>query len=264
MSESKTREEVRGFATMLRIFNNKLNGLLFHNLFKHLIIRNRKNSRIVIINSNINYYEKSCPKLIASLTKHGLRKEDIIIMVGGYTAKVESDFMGVKTYQLDNNSIDYSAFIGLLELGLTSKFDFFFYIHDTTVIDSNKFSSVFYKYPLKNNYSYSIGTFISMNTGIYSKESLLKSKDFILSTKNTDYSAEAIYRSKAQGCEWEDQLFRNNKTNHLTLFGGYSFPKVKQAIYEGQERIEENYQNIGILKYKLNANPNKKLITTLG
>ena len=260
--QSNSSFKIRGFFTKIRICINSINGFLFHSLYCKFSIRD-KSIRKVIINSNVNYYDKTCIALIDSLVKYGVKKGDIILMVGGYSKIEKFNYYGVESYFLDNNSIDYTAFIGILELNLTNDIDYFFYIHDTTVIYSNKFANVFYKYPVKKRYAYSIGTFISMNIGFYSKESLIKSKTLIMNTKNTDYSQEAIYNSKVLGFEMEDAIFKNNFKYRKTIFSGYSFPIVNKTIYVGQERIEENFKQLGILKYKANSNHLGKYRTTL-
>ena len=260
--QNNFRSKIREFFTKMRIYKNSFNGFIFHFLYCKYI-NNTFNNKKVIINSNVNYYEKTCIALIDSLVKYGVKKEDIILMVGGYSKIEKFNYYGVESYFLDNNSIDYTAFIGILELNLTNDIDYFFYIHDTTVIYSNKFANVFYKYPVKKQYAYSIGTFISMNIGFYSKESLIKSKNLIMDSKNTDYSHEAIYNSKVLGFEMEDSIFKNSFKYRKTIFSGYSFPIVNKTIYVGQERIEENFKQLGILKYKANSDHIGKYRTTL-
>lgn len=260
--QNNFRLKIRGFFTKMRIGINSINGFLFHNLYCKFS-NNTKNNKKVIINSNVNYYEKTCIALINSLVQYGIKKEDIILMVGGYSKIEKFYYHGVESYFLDNNSIDYTAFIGILDLNLTNNIDYFFYIHDTTVLYSNKFANVFYKYPVKKQYTYSIGTFISMNIGYYSKESLIISKNLIISAKNIDLSQEAIYNSKVLGFEMEDAIFKNNLKFSKTIFSGYSFPIVNDTIYLGQERIQENFKLLGILKYKANSNHLGKYRTTL-
>lgn len=263
MQYKKLRNTIRTFFTEFRIYRNGIIAIFFHLFYSNFKRKKNKEIRKIIINSNINYYEKTCATLIDSLIKYGVVKEDIILMIGGHTQIEKSYYHGVETYFLDNNSIDYTALIGILETGLVDKIDHFFYIHDTTVINSKRFSSVFYKYPLKSNFTYSIGTFISMNIGFYSKGSLLKCKDIILSAKNTDYSYQAVYNSKALGVEMEDAIFKKNCEFHKTIFGGYSMPTIKQTIYVGQNRIEESFKYLGILKYKVNKNISDNFIISL-
>jgi hypothetical protein len=252
-THNNIRSKVRSIFTKIRIYINEINGFLFHFLYCKFS-KITKNKKKVVINSNINYYEKTCTTLINSLVKFGVNKEDIILMIGGAEKIEKFNYHGVESYFLDNNTIDFTAFIGILDLELTNSIDYFFYIHDTTIINSKKFSNVFYRYPLKEHHTYSIGTFISMNIGFYSKESLIKSKTLIMDTKNTNYSQEAIYASKVLGFEIEDAIFNNSSNFRSTIFSGYSFPIIKKTIYAGQERIEENYKSLGILKYKANSN----------
>jgi hypothetical protein len=260
--QSNSSFKIRGFFTNIRIFINLINGFLFHFIYCRFK-SNTKNTKKVVINSNINYYEKTCIALIDTLVKYGVKREDIILMIGGAPKIEKFNYNGVESYFLDNNTIDFTAFIGILDIQIINSIDYFFYIHDTTVIYSNKFANVFYKYPVKKQHAYSIGTFISMNIGFYSKESLIKSKTLIMSTKNTDYSQEAIYNSKVLCIEMEDAIFKNNFKYRKTIFSGYSFPIVNQTIYVGQERIEENFKQLGILKYKANSDHLGKYKTTL-
>ncbi|RKS13295.1 hypothetical protein [Flavobacterium sp. 120] len=260
--QNNFRSKIRGFFTKMRIFINSFNGFLFHSLYCKFS-NNTKNYKKVIINSNVNYYEKTCIALIDSLVKYGVKKDDIILMVGGFSKIEKFYYHGVESYFLDNNTIDFTAFIGVLDLELTNSVDYFFYIHDTTVINSKKFTNVFYKYPVKKQHAYSIGTFISMNIGFYSKESLIKNKTLIMSAKNTDYSRQGVYNSKVLGFEMEDAIFKNSFKYRKTIFLGYSFPIVNKTIYVGQERIEENFKYLGILKYKANSDHVGKYKITL-
>jgi hypothetical protein len=256
-THNNIRSKVRSIFTKIRIYINEINGFLFHFLYCKFS-KITKNKKKVVINSNINYYEKTCTTLINSLVKFGVNKEDIILMIGGAEKIEKFNYHGVESYFLDNNTIDFTAFIGILDLELTNSIDYFFYIHDTTVINSKRFSNVFYKYPVKKEHAYSIGTFISMNIGFYSKESLIKSNTIIMDAKNTDYSQEAIYNSKVYCIEFEDAIFKNNFIFRKTIFLGYAFPIVNKTVYVGQERIQENFKQLGILKYKANNNQESK------
>lgn len=228
-------------------------SLCFHSIYCVLFTKPRNSSRKLIINSNKNYFKKTTPKLIEQLLNYGIEREEIILMVGGYEKTEKREFLGIKTYLLDNNTIDYTAFIGIIELELTNRIDFFFYLHDTTEINSKKFYNIFYKYPIKKGRSYSIAkNRKGMNIGFYSKETLLFNKEFILKIKNTKPSSKALQNSKSLGVVLEDAIFNNDLLNKRIFFIYSNTPISKKSNYLGQARIQEKYNHLGILKYKAN------------
>jgi hypothetical protein len=255
----------------IKIIFNKVKGipsfilaLIFHQIYCPIISPSNKYKRKLIINSNRNYYKKTIPKLIKSLLKYGIKKEDIILMIGGCNKKAAGEYLNIKTYFLDNNSIDYTAFIGIIELELTRSSDFFFYIHDTIEIYSKKFYNIFYMYPIKKGFSYSITKKLrGMNIGFYSFQALEFNKEFILKMKNTNPSIEALQKSKSLGVIVEDSIFNNYLTKKKTFFLFPNNPKSKIVKYLGSTRIMEKYVHMGFLKYKANTKVSKTYLITL-
>ena len=158
------------------------------------------------ISSHKDFIDRTYPILIPSLIRSGVDPASIHIFVGGYDGqKTLVTEEGVNLFHVDHNSMDFTALISVLELGLQS--DYWFLLHDTCKVGPNFFTSVDHLF-CKNKPFHTARLYrkYSMNIGIYAHSYLLSQEKVLMSFKNSDYSEESLLKLKALAVEKEDIL----------------------------------------------------------
>jgi hypothetical protein len=188
------------------------------------------------------------------------RDYQVIIFVGGYyhnkTYIVTSD-NNVTVIECNYNSIDLTAFIGLVELFNKNVDEYYFYMHDTCKVGDN-----FYQ-KLKNIDLTDVSTIRinkgwSMNIGVYSQKILNHFSSFLISGKNT--SDKNLFRLKYHP-HIEDHIFKMDPNNKV--LDDYQREKQSEPVdyYKtGTMRIVEYYENIDLYKIKANYGQKGKMI----
>ena len=196
-------------------------------------------------------FEQTYPIIIKSLIENNVPPQDIYFFVGGYDSITQSiTDEGVNLIQVNQNSIDYTGLIGVLDLDIVS--DYWVLLHDTCYVGPN-----FYNHIMSYNYNYTpaVGLIFEeccMNIGAYSWEYLQKIKSNLLEYRNTDFSEESIQKWKTIGIVDEDKfLSEYNVENHYCVSSRIHSGPVD--IYNtGTPRLVEYFPGIDL--YKLKAN----------
>lgn len=200
----------------------------------------------VAINSNRRFSDTTFSVVTDSLIKSGFSPEDIYFFEGGYESYERVD-SNVNRYRCDNDSIDFTGLIAILELKLTSSH--WFYLHDTTAVGpkffdrSRDFSPETIAKPLKKG--------PSMNIGLYSNELIQRKSDVILSYKNTDLSEESLLKFKKESVLSEDLLFNEYKDESY-CDNSFHMSRPFDVYGNGVMRIQEYYECIDLYKFKAN------------
>lgn len=206
----------------------------------------------IAISSNRNFYKKTLPILIPSLLSCGFSEGQIKVFVGGFSENKIQSINGIEYYFLDNNSIDATAFVGIVEFSLLA--DYWFFLHDTCKV-GKKFKDRIEKPLIKNNIvKMALIERPSMNIGLYSGEYILSKKDKILSIKNTDYSQNALLNQKKWHIQYEDFLLWLEPPTPL-LYPDYVGFEITHFDnwYQGESiRRTEYYPHIDLYKNKAN------------
>jgi hypothetical protein len=201
------------------------------------------------ISSHVSFYEKTYPILIPTLLGSGVPPNDIYFFVGGYSSynKIE-DPNGINVYEVNHNSIDFTALISVMELNIYSPY--WFLLHDTTYVGPNFYKNII-NYDYKNKPAVSLIYDVGMNIGAYSWELLNNNLEKLLSFKNTDYSEEKIQYYKKLGVPNEDWLMNENKHNCYCI-------KPREIVYgvdiynTNTPRIIEIFEELDLFKVKAN------------
>jgi hypothetical protein len=199
----------------------------------------------VAINSNARFAETTFGIITESLIKSGFSPENIFFFEGGHDCyeRVESN---VNRYKCDNDSIDLTGLIAIIELNLTS--DYWFYIHDTTSVGPKFYEAVHNFEP--GTIAKPLNSGPSMNMGLYSNQLLHDKKDIILSKKNTDLSKESVLNFKSHNVYLEDSLFNEYKGD--SYCNGFQYKPPFDVYGNGVMRIQEYYECVDLYKFKAN------------
>jgi len=202
----------------------------------------------LVINSHKNS-SRALEVLLKSLPAKA--KIEIIICIGGlydsipYEIKKENN---ITTIKCNHNSIDWTAFITLLETNIIPD-GHIFYMHDTCTAGPNFLENI-HKINLVNVSTMSIShESKNMNIGFYSISYLKKQRPFIIQQKNI--SEEKVKEFKSRAIETEDYLFNKNP-NHKKLSGSMTISEPTDFYETGVLRIVKYYESIDL--YKIQAN----------
>jgi hypothetical protein len=229
--------------------------ILFYKHEKYEKYENYNKLKIVINSYKSN--SQAMNKLIDSLKKcEEFNNYEILVFIGGYYDNkeyiVETTDNNIKYIFCNHNSIDFTGLIGIMEYLPIKEDEYYFYLHDTTVVGSN-FLKNLNNINLNNNdvTTLSLRPTMSMNIGIYSNKIIHDLKDILLEQKNTDENKSQEY--KKQGVKNEDIIFHNDKNNKL-INNKDNFVNVSEPydFYNtGTMRVVEYYD---IDLYKIKAN----------
>jgi len=216
----------------------------------------------ICVNSTKNYSEKTLPIIIPSLIYSGIDPEDIFVFEGGHHERSVIKTDSHTLIQTDNNTIDFTGLIDIVENELKS--DYWFYVHDTCKVGP-KFKKLLYNIPRIRPDKIAIKYIYSMNIGSYKYEYLLKHKNRILQIKNKDYSEDAIQKCKLWGVYAEDYMLHQLTDSKTYRYNPdvISEPLViDEKNWYGTEtkRITEYYPNLDLYKSKSNYNGPQKLM----
>jgi hypothetical protein len=189
-----------------------------------LIINNK--SVLFTINSNVDFYEKSLEKSVASLINSGISKDDILILISRVPLKEQSRVIKnviklwdiKKTYCLENDSLDYSMFNFLVERSYAMEgYSHFFYMHDTSWVGS-EFINKLKKYTPEediNSYALLSPKKWTMNHGLYKISWILSQPENVKRSLNVDISLESINKWKIDGAYLEGYLTDIEDNNYM-------------------------------------------------
>ncbi len=205
----------------------------------------------ITISSRKQGHETTYPVLIPSLLAAGVPARDIYFFIGGYD-RVHGYITkeGVNCIEVDQNSIDYTGLIAVLDLNIQA--DYWFLMHDTCKVGPNFYSCIMnYKYD--NIPAISLNKELSMNMGAYSWDYLQAIKAELTYFRNTDFSEESIRKWKDIGITCEDKFLEGYRKQ-------YHFDPANRIVGSpidfygtGVERVVEYFQNIDLYKIKANG-----------
>ena len=224
---------------------------------------NLKNITIkVCVNSTKNYSDKTLPIIIPSLISAGINPEDIFVFEGGHN---ERSVIKKDTYtliQTDNNTIDLTGLIDIVENKLES--DYWFYIHDTCKVGP-QFKKLLYNIPESLPDKIALFTHPSMNIASYKYSCLMKYKNTLLKYKNQNYSEKKLKKLKEWSTYCEDLILHKPHQTGMGMVGIHSDTiefynqeisdciKIEnQDWYGGVKRIVEYYPQLDLYKSKAN------------
>ena len=176
---------------------------------------------------------------------------EIIICIGGFYDSIPYEIKkenNITTIKCSHNSIDWTAFITLLETNIIPD-GHIFYMHDTCKVGPNFLQNIS-KINLVNVTTMSISQQSkNMNMGFYSISYLKKQRPFLIQQKNT--SEARIQEFKTKAIQTEDYLFNKNP-NHKKLIGIPTISMPTDFYRTGVLRIIKYYETIDL--YKIQAN----------
>ena len=229
-----------------------------------------------IINSHIEYVNKTIHKIIPSLLQSGIDPSLIYMIVTqcNENKKIENQY-GINLYQVDHNSYDaHATFLSVFELGLSS--DYWFYIHDTCIVEEK-----FYQKIKEFDYSpdYDVVRLCNENAtmglALYKHSYIKKFEPTLRKEKNTDYSEERMKIMKRDFSIMRENMFIwKSKIKHYIgdipidvnniKISSFSNPEDKYPKYlgicdfygTGTPRLKVHFEDIGIYKFSANYGQN--------
>lgn len=201
-----------------------------------------------LISSNVNYYQKTLPKILPSITKQ-INIKNIIVTIGG---KSFGEQVGLKTFWVSHNSFEYTSLINFIELNYFDC-DYVFLLHDTMICGNN-----FHK--LSSRIDASKNVIMAhekgwCNLGAFKTSFLFSIKDKLLSMKNI---------KKKEAIELEGSFFGQS-------YCTYKNPTVERMIdcekspYGGRDRFVCEFKSVNVYKYGSNdANSFKNGLLNVG
>lgn len=207
----------------------------------------------IVINSCKVYATATLPPLIDNIKKNNPGFK-ILVIIGDHVEKriisVEDNITIIET---DNNSIDYTAMITLLEKPEILTTDWFLYLHDTIQLGPTFFQKL--QGINLENFPKKITTisfqFPSANIGLYHKDVISRLKPAILKFKNQDNSI--LHELKSLFVAAEDAIFRMNMQEH-TMFPTKPDTKWNDPLIDlfntGRKRLTEYYADLDFWKVK--------------
>jgi len=259
--ENYTKKYIQSNSSQKKSHNQKIDSL-------------NKNMKIKIcVNSTKNYSEKTLPIIIPSLINSGIDPEDIFVFEGGYYERTVIKKDTHTLIQTDNNTIDMTALIDIVENQLES--DYWFYIHDTCKVGP-KFKELLYNIPESLPDKIALTKHPSMNIGSYKYSCLMRYKDKLSKVKNQDYSEKKLKKLKEWSIYCEDLILLKPHQTGMGIAGIHSDtiefynPHLANRIeledqnwYGGVKRIIEYYPQLDLYKSKANYHRTIKPIIEL-
>ncbi len=157
----------------------------------------------------------------------------------------------INIVNINYNSIDFNAFIGIVDTGLVS--DYWFYLHDTCYV-----ADYFYKriQSIEEFKDYDViratesGT--CMNYGLYKNQFLYSIKTALLNYRNYDFSNTSLQRQKHLAVHHENGLCYPLKVKHFLNMNDpsntYDVSNLKFGSYSNEPVILD-YNNHGACQY---------------
>jgi len=211
----------------------------------------------IVINSTKTYAHITLPPLIEMIKKFnpGFR---VLVVIGNHDIKRVASVEDYITYvESDNNSLDYTGIITILEEPQILLTEWFLYLHDTIELGPTFFNRLLNCYlpeynpeNSKNITSVSF-RFPSANLGIYNINCIKRLKPAILQLKNKDNSI--LQELKSLSIVVEDGIFRMNMQEHR-FFMTPPEPKWDEPTVDkyntGVKRLKEYYPDLDLWKFK--------------
>jgi hypothetical protein len=215
----------------------------------------------ICISTNINYSQKSLPKLLASLKRAKVPSSQIYVFEGGHTANnQEISTGGINYFKVNHNSFDITSLIGILENNLQS--NGWLLLHDTVIVFPC-FIRLINQVLWRDFDTVQFKKISSMNMGIYKGDYLSRLSDNILKFKNIDYSDGAIQLHKQIAINFEDFLFQKSTNNYILNTNSKNYFIHDNIKYCGSLRRRETFMNIGLVKYKANFSTKQEYSVTV-
>jgi hypothetical protein len=211
-----------------------------------------------LINSNTKNFIYTFPRLIESFPST-IPPEDILVVVGNSDKVALTQCDRYYKLEVKHNSVDYTAFIALIEEDVLIKSiftlpEFWFYLHDTCELGKEFIPRLTSFIPnLTKNKSLTL--FPSMNLGVYKHTFFFNNPEILLSKRSSNNpKVEEVYKLKCDCVVTEDFLFKIENDIPFTGKDKGMTGKRPMRIYNGVSRITEYYAVLDIYKYKANWN----------
>jgi len=198
-------------------------------------------------------FEKIKHVLLPTLLKNGIHPDDIycfFMQSSDISLRKDQDY-DINIVNINYNSIDFNAFIGIVDTGLVS--DYWFYLHDTCYV-----ADYFYKriQSIEEFKDYDViratesGT--CMNYGLYKNQFLYSIKTALLNYRNYDFSNTSLQRQKHLAVHHENGLCYPLKVKHFLNMNDpsntYDVSNLKFGSYSNEPVILD-YNNHGACQY---------------
>ena len=207
------------------------------------------------ISSHNLFWKTTYPIVVNSLIESSVPAEDIYFFVGGCHETKKIEGYSVNLYHVDHNSIDFTALISVLELGLKS--DYWFLLHDTCSVGANFFKAV-KEFKYDESDAVKLCPKLSMNIGAYKQLYLESIYSDIMELKNKDHSEEAVQHYKKLAVLKEDFIFdRSEKVlvyNTTPRFYEGPFDYYKNGI----PRVISYFSDLDLFKMQANWTTKEK------
>lgn len=205
------------------------------------------------ISTSEQRFEKIKHVLLPTLLKNGIHPDDIycfFMQSSDISLRKDQDY-DINIVNINYNSIDFNAFIGIVDTGLVS--DYWFYLHDTCYV-----ADYFYKriQSIEEFKDYDViratesGT--CMNYGLYKNQFLYSIKTALLNYRNYDFSNTSLQRQKHLAVHYENGLCYPLKVKHFLNMNDpsntYDVSNLKFGSYSNEPVILD-YNNHGACQY---------------
>lgn len=226
------------------------------------------------ISSNLNYFRKTYPFIIKSLTDAGIEEKDIYMIVGACKEKIEfNNFLKINLFYVDYNSFDFTALIYAAENFNKINDEHLFLLHDTCLVGKNfKKLSENYK---KESLIKKLHKSISMNIGLYSLK-FIENSQALKNFKTYPCNENELQKCKEFFVLNEDYIFKQSKNdynnNYYSIYEDSEFPSKEKLTLTFPEyyhnylkEIKRRTQYIPDLDlYKFQANIGWRNFWTIG
>lgn len=164
------------------------------------------------ISSCQKFAPHTLPVIIPSLLACGIRKQDILVVIGGSSSRRMACIDGIDYLTTVQNSFEYTPLIEVVEHFMVSPF--WFLLHDTCIAGPS-FNKLVHQPPVGEKVAMKHSP--SMSIGLYQGEYLLRHRERLLAIKNLDNSAESLQQWKQWGVPNEDYMLwkLQDTTTHL-------------------------------------------------
>lgn len=196
-----------------------------------------------LISSHVRYAPFTLPRLLASMSD--VEPDRIFPFIGGADNEATQTLAGVRCFLVPHNSYDYTALVGLLDLGLES--DWWFWLHDTcqcgprfrelaeAQFDPAADMTAAYLHPMGGAQS---------NLGMYRHALFTRHRESILTLRDCSKQAAC----EAEGFAWKWRLGAGSVYPNARCLN----PAVENVYGLGTPRLVEYYTAVDLYKFKAN------------
>jgi len=202
----------------------------------------------IAVGSHEKFYKKTLPIIIPSLIESGIKESNIIVFIAGCDIPYQELNDNIQFRFLNHNSFENSAFIDIIESDLKSPF--WFFIHDTCKVGKN-FKDLMLDVP-EYAEKVALRAWPSMSIGLYCHSYIIKHKNKLISTRNTNYNYDNLIEKKLWGIPNEDLILWLEEPEKTHIYKNHcmQFLASENWFGENTKRNIEHHSNLDLYKSK--------------